>query len=362
MGLSELWGKIKGAETFRPSRIIIPQANIEPQLRVAVPFQRNKQYFEVTVNQMYLTYSREWFKTWEPCVFVSTGFLYDGKIQDVPFFVGRKMLEGKIEKLPDGMIIENTKVAGLHPYRGGKFSVTVVLGRALKQNYLRKILNLIESTSQTYLGSFGTAVLPYAQVAKIVLDSYEDLVDSKDVEPLIGHGITFNPDTQEGFKPGYFALLNEAEENINAEAFFVKNGKLFHGTSSAEATPYRAEDYVLYSILAAENRSDVEILPYYQDFVKMQEFISGINGKLEDEQMKLLNARLFSLLNKVMMSPDLTRDQVQLQVGEFRKEINAMIDVRRPLSGDEQLAPDERDTWEKSMDKELLSVLMNVKK
>ncbi|MEW7291482.1 hypothetical protein [Aquimarina sp. 2304DJ70-9] len=362
MGFNELWGKIKGTKSYRPARIIIPQKNIEPKLKKTGPFQRHKQYFEVTVNEMYLTYQRKWFKEWEPIVFVGSKFLYDGKFQEVPFFVGQKMLlEGKKDDtLPGGMIFKDTKVAGLHPYRGGNFSISIVLGRAERNDYLRKVLNLIENTSKTYLSSFGTSVLPYVKAAKIVLDGYEDLVDSKDVEPLIGHQITLNPDTQEDFFPGYFALINEPEESINPNDFFVINGKLHHGITKDKATRYDKDDYVLYSILATGDRSDIEALPYYEHFKKIQELISGM-GEIKNEQMNLINAKLYALSNMVRMSPDLIRDQVDDQIADFRHELKEMVDDRKPLSGDKKQLQDKRDDWEKKMDIELLSILTNKK-
>jgi hypothetical protein len=356
MGLADLWGKIEKSKTYRPARVIIPPENIFPKLKIPGPFARHKQYFEVTVNQMYLTYNRQWFKTWEPVVFVATRFLYDGNYQEVPFVVGEKMMEGKINT-PQGMIFENTKVAGLHPYRGGNFSITVVLCRALQNNYLKKVLNLIEDASKTYLGGFGTSVLPYVKIAKVVLDSYEDLVDSRDVEPLIGRRITFNPDTEEGFNPGYFALINEPEEETDPSEFYVINGNLHLGKSKESAEPYRKDDYVLYSILAANQRSDVEVLPYYEHFKKIQDQISGMGVTIGDDRMDLINGRLFSLLDLVRMSPDLTREQVDIQIQDFRQELRKMIDARRPLAGDKQTDKDDRDDWEKNLDNELLSIL-----
>ncbi len=359
MGFNDIWSKIKKSNRFRPARIIIPSQNIEPELKIPSQFERHKQYFEVTINEMYLTYDRQWFKTWEPIVFVVSQFIYDKKIQEVPFFVGQQMLQGKIEKVPKGMIFENTKVAGLHPYRGGKFSITVVLGRAQVNNYLRKVLNIIENASNTYLKGFATAVVPYLQIAKVVMDSYEDLVDSNDVEPLIGHSVTFNPDSEEGFKAGYFALINESEENIEPSEFFVIKGKLFHGKTKESAIPYRSDDYVLYSVLATTHRSDIEVLPYYEHFTKLQELISGMGANIDDKQKDLINGRLFSLVDLVRMSPDLIRDQVDEQIVEFRQELKKMIDDRRPLAGNKIEKKDERDDWEKKIDDELLSILSN---
>lgn len=358
MGLIDLWNKIKSTPTFRPARIRIPSENIDPPLRVASAFVRDQQYFQVTVNEMYLTYEREWFKTWEPIVYTTTQFLYDGKRQEVPFFVGqKKMEESKTEKLPKGMIFENTKVAGLHPYSGGDFSISVILGRAKRNDYLRKVITIIEDISETYLGGFGTSVLAYTNVAKVIADSFEDLLGSDDVEPLIGHKITMSPDVAEGFYPGYFVLVNEDEGNLDASKLYIKNGHLVYGDSLQTASPYRNDDYVLYSVLATNSRSDVEVLPYFESFRKLKQFVAGFQGNINDEQKKDIEARLIAVSHEVRNSPDLTRGQVEKQLDEFWEEIKQMIGRSRRLSGTEVAKKDPRGDWEIEMDKKISSLL-----
>ncbi|MDW3646331.1 MAG: hypothetical protein R8P61_04670 [Bacteroidia bacterium] len=359
MSFSSVWKKIKQSKSFKPSRIIIPPENISPELTNNNPFQRHQQYFSISINELYLVNGREWFTTWEPFVFIASQFLYKNKMHTVPYFVGRKMLEGKVESVPEGMIFENTKVAGLHPYRGGDFSVSVVLGRAKNNDYLKKTLKIMENAAKTYIDGFGTAVLPYLKVANIVVDAYEELLDSNDIEPLIGHSMMFQPDTQGGLHPGYFALINEAEDKIDPSRFFIIDGKLYKGKTKEKAKLYREKDFVLYSILASKHRSDVELLPYYEEFIKIQEFIAGMGFSIENENMKKINAKLFALLDRVYMSPDLIRSQVEEQMQEFRSSLKKMIDQRRPLAGRNptETKPDERDEWEKKMDAELMDIL-----
>ena len=357
MGLAQLWRKIKKTESFKPARIIIPAENISPPLRVSEGFERNKHYFEVRVNQMYLTDSRKWFTTWEPIVMVASKFLYGGKLQEVPYFLGQKFTGKNPKEQPQGMVFENQKVAGLHPYRGDDFSVSVILGRSKKNDYLKKVLALIENVSNTYLGSFGSAVLPYVNIGKIAMESFEQLIDSQDVEPMIGHEITLSPDTGSGFNPGYFALINEDEKNVDHAKFFVKDGRLHYGNSIDNSQAYRTDDYVLYSILATESRSDVEKLPYFGGFRSLTEdFIGKIQGRITEEQEKEIKGRLTRVLYEVYNSPDLNRAQVTQQIQEFKDYVNEMIDLSRTQSGDKIENLDPRDEWEKDMDKKILAL------
>lgn len=356
MSLQSLWKNISKSKSFRPARFSVPAANVDPAIRFPEPFQRHRQYFEVKVNEMFLAYDREWFTTWQPMVFAGSRFLYMGKMREVPFIVGPQMIEDNSKSLPDGMIFENTKVAGLHPYRGGDFSLHMVLARLQTNNYLKRLISIMESTSGTYLEDFATAVVPYTKVAKIILNSFEDLLGTEEVEPMVGYRFTMNPDTREGVKPGYFVLINKPEQELDEDRFYVIDDRLHYGDSADTAKPYRGGDYVLYSILATDHRSDVEILPYYEEFVKLQESIRDI-GVISDEEKKLLNGKLFALTDTIRMSPDLIRNQVEDQIAELRGELKKMMDDRRPLAGGGPRHQDQRDDWEKKMDDELRSIL-----
>lgn len=356
MSLQSLWKSVSKSKSFRPARFSVPSANVDPAIRFPEPFRRHQQYFEVKVNEMFLAYDREWFTTWQPMVFAGSRFLYMGKMREVPFVVGPQMIEDNSKSLPDGMIFENTKVAGLHPYRGGEFTLHMVLARLQTNNYLKRLISIMESTSGTYLKDFATAVVPYTKVAKIILNSFEDLLGTEEVEPMVGYRFTMNPDTSEGVKPGYFVLINKPEQELDEARFYVIDDRLYYGDDIDTAEPYRGGDYVLYSMLATNHRSDVEILPYYEEFVKLQQSIRDM-GVVSDEEKKLLNGKLFALTDTIRMSPDLIREQVEDQIAELRGEVKKMIDDRRPLAGGGPRQQDQRDEWERKMDDELSSIL-----
>ena len=82
-------------------------------------FQSDQHYFQVRINEMYLKYSRNWFSRYDPMVFVVSEFTYDKKAEAVPFVVGQQMMEKFEKNTPTGMIFSDTRVAGVHPYRGG---------------------------------------------------------------------------------------------------------------------------------------------------------------------------------------------------------------------------------------------------
>src|SRR5262245_55214215 len=121
-----LWERFK----HNPSR---------PFVRVAIPpsrtdkpdvgeFQPGRHYFVVRVNEMFLAYDREWLRTYLPMVTVVSEFQYSREKQSVPFVVGPSILEKYGMALPNtGLVISNTRVAGIHPFQGGRLNLAVVL-------------------------------------------------------------------------------------------------------------------------------------------------------------------------------------------------------------------------------------------
>jgi len=359
MPLTEIWKKISTTGAFRPARIAIQQKNIKRSLFHIEAFERHKHYFEVVVNEMYLSYERKWFKTYDPLVFVTSEFLYKGEMVEIPFLVGPQMLKNKMGSEAKGMIFENTLVAGLHPYRGGNFIISIMLGRMVTNNYLKKVISILEDASGTYPGAFAKSIDPYIKVAKIIVKGLEDLFDSADIESLIGHSNSFLTSSNNEFKPGFFALINKDENEVNPDEFFVIDKKLHFGSTLDTAKPYREDDYVLYSIVSSVERNDVELLPFYDQFTSLQKIISDMGIQIGDDEKNILNGKLFSLIDTVRMSPDVVREQVEQIILEFRTDIKKMIDDRRPLSGTKTLSADKRDEWDKKLDAELLSILKN---
>src|SRR3954454_15898871 len=124
-----LWKAIKASPRQLPSTVAIPADHVTAQGTNREKFEADKHYFQVRVNEMFLTEQRKWLTDIDPMVFVVSEFTYDKATQTVPFLVGPMLLEKFSAKVPKGMIFNDTRVAGLHPYRGGRLSLTVVLGQ-----------------------------------------------------------------------------------------------------------------------------------------------------------------------------------------------------------------------------------------
>jgi hypothetical protein len=362
MSFTDTWKKITASKSYRPARITVPFSNIDIGAKMQTSFAKNEHYFVVRINEIFLSYKRQWFSTYDPVVFVTTEFLYNAEKYAVPFVVGPSMMSNKMDQIPEGMVFQDTVVAGLHPYRGGNFILSLVLGRMRQENYLRKIVNIIEKTAATYTGGFATIVSNYTKVANVVLDTMDALFDSSDVEPLIGCRKEFLKEAMDEFSAGYFILMNTDENDVDESKFFIKGNRLYYGDSFDDAEPFRDSDYVLYSILAAPKRSDTELLPFHTQFLQLQSYVSDIPDVISPEQTTIINAKRYKLQDTIRMSADLVRPQVKELINEYDTSLKEMINERQPLSGNEKTQqPDNRDNWEKEMDQMAMDIISSKK-
>ncbi|MCZ6652182.1 MAG: hypothetical protein O7D91_04060 [Planctomycetota bacterium] len=270
----------------------------------------NEHYFAVRVNELFLTNSREWLRTYDPMVFVLTEFTYGSEHKKVPFLVGPSLLKD-LENLPQGMIFRNTRVAGLHPYRGGRFVHTVVLSRIKRGDFARDLLGLVEKVSGSL--DFSSALGTYTKLSGVLLDGFEKILGLSDTEPLVGFRGEFDPGFEERFVPGYFALIDAQASDVDHDSLWVVDGALHYGPSEAELVPYRDTDFVLYSIGGTSRRTDDSVLPFYPLF---EQVIRSASKPGEDD-WKRAKANMLTLYEALILSADLTHGQAEKLADDY---------------------------------------------
>ena len=317
----DIWGSISESPAQIPTRVVIPVEHIDKGEKLTEAFQRNEHYFQIRINEMYLTYSRKWFSIYDPMVFVVSEFDYDENTEVVPFVVGPMMMEEFGQKIPEGMVFSNTRVAGLHPYIGGRLILSVMLCRVQRKNYAQKLLQLIENASRVL--DFSTALSNYVKVSSIVLDGIEALLGLGDIESLVGLRKEFDPDAGDVLKPGYFALIN-SESELNPDKLWVRQDQLVYGKNLIDAKPFRDADYVLYSIVQTTERSDVAKLPFYPLWKRVLQDVT--DKKLTEEKWQSAKVNMASLFQMMRLSPDLVKQQVYKLTQEYRLEMRRCYD------------------------------------
>ncbi|WP_434051656.1 MAG: hypothetical protein RDA78_20540 [Roseibium sp.] len=299
-----------------PSRLEIPNERIDNPDKLGPTLAKDKCYFQVRVNEMFLANKRQWFKTFYPMVYVGTEFQYDREEVAIPFVLGPNTIKSAIDPSTKNVVFKNTRVAGVSPYRGGRLTVTLILYRVTENNYARGLLNMVENLAGSL--DFATSLSVYTKIAGAVLDGMETLSASEDSQPILGHRMEFDPDAGDTLKPGYFVFVDMDRAELDRYELWVKDDSLMHGPSLETAQPFRDADYVLTSLTARPERSDVNMLPFAEvwDRVIKEAAIPRVKN------FKSAKANMASLYQTMLLSPDLIEDHaMNLSTGYMERMV-----------------------------------------
>ncbi len=310
---AQIWNRVRRDPRQSPSNIRIPMDHVDTWKSLGVPFQADEHYFQVRVNEMYLVNQREWFKEYDPLVFVTTEFVYKDHYELVPFVVGPSMMQNFGTKVPAGMVFSNTTVAGLHPYRGGALKFAVVLGRFEQADYARALLGWVEKATKLF--DFASALGQYLKVANLVLDGVDGLLGGDGTRTLAGLRKEIDPAADDILAGGYYALIDKP--GVDANKLWVREHQLICGDSMADAKPFRDADYLLYSITQTAERTDLAVLSFYPLY---QRVIEQAMQATTNERWMTTKADLVSLAQTLRFSPDLTRKQARDLREKFQNE------------------------------------------
>lgn len=313
---TNIWHTLTKSATRLQSRIIIPHSQVDDGKPVEA-FRSDEHYFQVRINEMYLAYSREWVKTYDPMVSIVSEFLYNAKREVVPFIVGPSMLEKYKMSAADGMVFENTRVAGLHPYKGGSIALSVMLYKVSQKDYAKRLLQILEHTVGAL--DFSNVLSTYLKIAGVALDGIETLFGLEQTVPVIHWRIEIDPDANDRLEPCYFALIDKPESQIDPQTLWVIENRLKIGESKEKAKdrPFREADYVLYSLVQTPERSDVTGLPFYPLFEEMKKTAASESSR----DYKRAQIMMSTLAMNLLVSPDLTSPQIDKLQDEYTKKM-----------------------------------------
>ena len=295
---SGLWQTLKEQPAILPTTYAIPAERTDKP--AAGKFQRDTHYFDVTVNRVFLTYDRQFWTTYAPMALVVSEFSYDGDDKVMPFVVGPTLLEGNHIDLPDTrFMLHDTRVAGLHPYKGGGLKLTVILYRVKRTDFAKGLLNVVERLTSVI--DPAHALSAHLKVAEVLVDTVSDLVGGdKDNQPLIGFRREFP--SGEDFKPGYFALL---DGHVPLEKLWVRGNDLVYGDQSATAKKLDTNNYVLYSIGQQTDRDDFDKLAPVGSLWKQ---VKTEATRTTDDSWNMAKVGMSTLYQAMVVSPDFTED------------------------------------------------------
>jgi hypothetical protein len=312
-----------------------PTALAVPSARMVEAFTppaltRDDSYFAVRLNQMRLSSGRRWWEHIMPMAFVLSEFDYNGQRTAVPFVVGPSLLEKYGRPVPDGMLFEDTLVAGLHPYKGGRIAITVILYALPTTNEARQLLSMVEGATAIF--SAATNLTAYLKVADVVLDGVEGLLGIGDVEPIAGRRHEIDPDLDTDLGTGYF-VLSEAE--LNVDQIWVESRRLrTRGAPTAPLEDVSGTDYMLYSLGTTQTRTDIEQLSFHRT-IREAEKLANVDAS--SDGWKRAKAMMTTGFTEIIDSPDLSRvqgDQLRASYRERLLSLHAEAEANANMAGE----------------------------
>ena len=337
-----IWTKVSGMLVNGPVRrpldpIRIPADHVAGPPKAPSTDQKDRiepqqGYVGIRINQLYLHHNRRWFTEIEPVVYSATEFQYAGKTRTDAIVVGPR----RDDLAPSGMALINSSVFGVHPYRGDDFVHTIILSSMPTNNLARGLIDLVQGVASAI--GVGASVEVWTKLGSLVLSGFDKLVGSANLTPIMGAKLTFNPDRNEPLRPGYFAMIDDAD--VDPKQLWVVNSKLRIGPDASSAEDYRESDYVLYELTAAPDsrRTDYERLPFIDLW---NEAVAGVEDT-SDDAWKKTKATLASLTLAIYRSPDLIgpqRDEVASMFVEELVRLRKKFVAIAAQSGDSQETP-----------------------
>jgi hypothetical protein len=272
-------------------------------------------YFDVTVNSMRLDYARQWNKSFDPMVLAVTEFSYAGEDRTMPFVVGPSLVQGAQHGVPPGMVFSNTVVASTHPYNGG-LAVTVILYRMERDDFVKRVLGVIEKTCAAV--DLSTTLSTYVKIGEAVLDGVETLLGYQQMQPLLGYRIEF----EDKLQPGTFVVT---PAKLAESQLWLMDGELRQGADSASATAVQATSYVTYTVGMAEP-TDLETLPWFAPLWKR--IVQWANIPT-DEAKDVAKDYLAALYEEIATSPDVARDSADTLYSQWEARARNIHQVAR---------------------------------
>jgi hypothetical protein len=331
--MNDFFRKLVSSPTVLPHYFKIPNENTADPAALEGSFETRNHYFSLRVNEMYLKESRKWFSRIEPMVISITEYMYNQQFVSNPFVVGSALLKDKMKGEGEGMIFRDTRVAGLHPYAGGRFIINIALFQNETENYLQKTMKFLESVSGVFNDNIAGMLKNFTRVSDVIVNGIEELVNYDKTKPLFGIRKEFDPDAGEAFTPGYFVMIDKSNNNWNATDFSVDTtNRLLYKNQ-----PFRDDEYILFSITKTTERNDYMALPVYKKYDEILAHAQSLPEISEREKIRI--KEMLRVLNfEMVRSSDLTAQDATRLMEKFFEELKKVIDRKFNFAPGKQTA------------------------
>jgi hypothetical protein len=302
---SSIWERIRARRTRVPQFAEIPSEHVLTPIGGVAPILPQRHYFALVVDELFLANDRQWHREFDPMVLAITEFVHGSsdKLVSLPFVVGPKLLGDNATTVPQGMLYRRTRVAGVHPFRGGRVISTIVLCQVRRLDYSRQLLKCVESVATAI--PFAADLSTYVRYAGSLLDGIDALLGVGETTPIVGIRQEFDHDLGFPIRPAYFALVDGAESQFPVERLWVRDGSLLTGDREDKLQPLREASYVLFSTPGVADFTEIDTLPLHATVATT----IGLAASPDDVDWKRAKAELVVLLRQLLTSPNFTREQ-----------------------------------------------------
>jgi len=185
-------------------------------------------------------------------------------------------------------------------------------------------LNVVEKISGLFSTNISSLVKSISGISKVVVDGFNELANSKDIQGLACFRQEFDAARLNGFMPGYYLLVDKPLSEAEKNNFFVKKNRLFYGNGFDDAQPYRDGDYVLFSLEQTDKRSDYKSFAFYDHYNKALEMAS--KKPVDDDKKADIADELSAMLLGMLQSPDmLEKNSIEISDDSYEK-VKTIVD------------------------------------
>lgn len=311
--LQDFAGWIARGRTTMPEASLMPTELCLPSGCAGADIVRDRDYFHVSINELLLSNARTGWATYDPMVVVTTSFLYGGKRISVPAVVGPGLLETRGNALPQGILLQDTTVAGPYPYRGGPVAISLVFYKLRHRDYAKELLHLVESVWGAVGPAADMGIL--SKVGGALIEGLDKLVGMGETEAIAAHRTELSPLKPDGFRTCFVALI-DGQASGPSEKRRVDCGRL-ETFKDGGWTRYSAANYVLYSITSSQRRDDERALSFYPLYERA--LADAARGGAD--AWKSAKATFGELWQQMILSPDLTKAEAAALFDIWRNEL-----------------------------------------
>ena len=315
-GLLDQWERIRTGSVPLPSVAMIPPDRCSPTGSAGYRIQPDKMYFTVQVNEMHLAANRQWWAKFDPLVVIVTEFNYGTKRIAIPKIVGPELIPDPTNggKPMHGIVLEDTLVAGPHPYRGGDVVISVQFYQVVRDDFVRSLLRTVSSISKLAANLHDLDAM--VAIGGAILTGVEGLLGLATTTCLAAYRGSLAPSLIRPFSAQFSALLTPPVLPDLA-VLSVCDGRLVADADVAPV-PYRGSDFVLISVEGMKDRDDLNQLPFNaRRLAALKALREGRDGITRAKGI------LTTGYGEMLESPDMTSGQADRVFEVWRQELSA---------------------------------------